>query len=163
MLIFLSPVHVEHRGELKLVVDLFRSSQCLVKLKSWEFKGQHRREFCEPVLKGKWMWVLRWILLSCQNIEFSKDIFRLEWSFFNKHSPATDPHTKIKFTISTSEKICFGCWFRTDENHHWQMTSIYLNIWEQSHSFSPHHSCTAFALHCLEKTLGTSSVLAIQS
>lgn len=34
VLTFLSPVHVEHRGELELVVDLLRSSECLVELKS---------------------------------------------------------------------------------------------------------------------------------
>lgn len=28
------PIHVEHRGELKLVVNLLRTSECLVELKS---------------------------------------------------------------------------------------------------------------------------------
>lgn len=32
--IFLLPIHVEHRWKFKLIVDLLRSSQCLVKLKS---------------------------------------------------------------------------------------------------------------------------------
>lgn len=71
---FLLPVHVEHRGELQLVVDLLGSSQGLVELKSGQFKGQHRREFCEPVLKEEQVLIWRLILLSCENIEFGKDI-----------------------------------------------------------------------------------------
>ena len=45
------PVHVQHGGKLKLVVDLLGPSERLVELKSGQFKGQHRREFSEPVLK----------------------------------------------------------------------------------------------------------------
>ena len=45
------PIHVQHGGKLKLVVDLLGPSERLVEFKSGQFKGQHRREFSEPVLK----------------------------------------------------------------------------------------------------------------
>lgn len=50
-LLLASPVHVEHGGELQLVVDLLRPSQSLVELEPRQFKGQDGGELREPVLK----------------------------------------------------------------------------------------------------------------